>query len=82
MHWTNIYDEAKNIVSSCSECQKHNINKRDYHPLTNVVAHRPFDHIAIDLAEPLPATGDDYIYLLVLTDICTKYIVIRPLKNK
>ncbi|EIE87356.1 hypothetical protein RO3G_12067 [Rhizopus delemar RA 99-880] len=35
-----------------------------------------------DLAGPLPATGDDYIYLLVLTDICTKYIVIRPLKNK
>ena len=82
MHWANIYDEAKNIVSSCIECQKHNISKRGYHPLTNVVANRPFDHVAIDLAGPLPATEDGYIYLLVLTDICTKYVVIRALQNK
>ncbi|KAG1225375.1 hypothetical protein G6F68_010170 [Rhizopus microsporus] len=82
MHWANMYDEAKNIVSSCIECQKHNISKRGYHPLTNVVANRPFDHVAIDLAGPLPATEDGYIYLLVLTDICTKYVVIRALQNK
>lgn len=82
MHWINIYDDAKNTVSSCPECQKHNITKRGYHPLTSVVAQRPFDHVAIDLAGPLAITEEGYMYLLVLTDICTKYIVIRPLKNK
>ncbi|KAG1128568.1 hypothetical protein G6F37_013674 [Rhizopus arrhizus] len=75
MHWTNIYDEAKSIVSSCTECQKHNISKRGYHPLTNVMANRPFDHIAIDLAGPLPVTDEGYLFLLVVTDICTKYVI-------
>jgi transposase InsO family protein len=82
MHWTNIYEEVKNMVSSCTECQRHNISKRGYHPLTNVIAHRPFDHVAIDLAGPLTPTEEGYVYLLALTDICTKYIVIRPIKNK
>lgn len=82
MHWTSIYDEAKIIVMSCEQCQKHNISRKGYHPLTNIVAHRPFDHVAIDLAGPLPVSSTGHIYLLVLTDICTKYIVIRPLRNK
>jgi len=82
MHWTNIYDEAKTIVKSCIECQKHSIMKRGYHPLTSVVANRPFDHVAIDLAGPLPITEQGCLYLLVLTDICTKYVVIRALPNK
>lgn len=82
MHWSKIYDEARLIVNSCPECQKHNIVKRGYHPLTSVVAQRPFDHVSIDLAGPLAPTEEGYVYLFVLTDICTKYIVIRPLKNK
>ena len=82
MHWTNMYDEAKNVVQSCVECQKHSIMKRGYHPLTSVVANRPFDHVAIDLAGPLPMTEDGYMYVLVLTDICTKYVVVRAIPNK
>ena len=82
MHWTNIYDEAKHMVSSCKECQRHNITKRGYHPLTNVVSQRPFFHIGIDCAGPLNVTSEGYVYLLVLVDVCTKYVVLRPLKNK
>jgi hypothetical protein len=82
LHWTNIYAEAKDIVSSCIECQKHNISKRGYHPLSNVVAHRPFDHIAIDLAGPFDVTEEGYVYMLVITDICSKFVILRPLKNK
>lgn len=82
LHWTNIYSEAKDIVSSCIECQKHNISKKGYHPISNVVAHRPFDHIAIDLAGPFEVTEDGYVYMLVITDICSKFVILRPLKNK
>jgi hypothetical protein len=82
LHWANIYAEAKDIVSSCVECQKHNISKRGYHPLSNVVANRPFDHIAIDLAGPFDVTEEGYVYMLVITDICSKFVILRPLKNK
>lgn len=82
LHWTNLYDEANELVKSCVECQRHNVSKRGYHPLTNVVAFRPFDHVAMDLAGPLPVTDDGEVYMLVLVDICTKYIILRALKNK
>lgn len=82
MHWNGIYDEAKVLVDNCSECQKHNIVQRGYHPITNVVSYRPFDHISIDLAGPLPMSSDGCMYILVVVDICTKYIIIRGLKDK
>jgi hypothetical protein len=82
LHWENIYKEATDIVKSCIECQRHNVAKRGYHPLTNIVALRPFDHIALDLAGPLPITDEGEIYLLVVVDICTKYVVLRAMKNK
>ncbi|KAG1450460.1 hypothetical protein G6F55_009674 [Rhizopus delemar] len=82
MHWTSIYKDAVETVRSCSECQKHNISKRGYHPLTNIVAHAPFDHVTLDLAGPLPVTENGNIYLFVLTDICTRYTILRALSNK
>jgi transposase InsO family protein len=82
LHWSNIYEEAKNIVKSCKECQRHNINKKGYHPLTNVLAFKPFERIAIDLAGPFPVTGEGNTMLLVVTDVCSKFIILRAMPNK
>ena len=82
LHWTNVYEDAKRLVSSCIECQKHNISKRGWHPLKNVVAMQPMSQVSIDLAGPLTPTFDGYVYIMVITDVCTKYIIIRPLKTK
>ena len=81
-HWINIYDEALEIVKSCKQCQRHNIVKKGYHPLTSITAYLPFDHIAIDLAGPLPVTERGNTFLFIIVDICTKYIIARPLQNK
>lgn len=82
LHWTNVYEDARRLVSSCTECQKHNISKRGWHPLKNVVAVQPMTQVSIDLAGPLTPTFDEYVYIMVITDICTKYIIVRPLKTK
>ncbi|CEP14566.1 hypothetical protein, partial, partial [Parasitella parasitica] len=82
LHWANVYDEAKKLVSSCPECQKHKISKRGWHPLKNVVSLQPMSHCSVDLAGPLTPTLDGYVYVMVVTDIYTKYIIVRPLKTK
>lgn len=82
IHWNNIYKGAAETVKSCIECQRHNISKRGYHPLKNIVAYLPFDHIGIDLLGPLPVTRNGNIFVLVVIDVCTRYTIIRPLKNK
>ena len=82
LHWANVYEDAKRLVSSCPECQKHNIAKRGWHPLKNVVSLQPMSHVSVDLAGPMTLTFEGYVYVMVVTDLCTKYVVVRPLKSK
>ena len=83
IHWTNLYKDATNVVKSCQECQRHNISKKGYHPLKNVTAFLPFDHVGFDLAGPLPVTTEGQnTYLLVLVDICTRYVILKAIPNK
>ncbi|EIE90565.1 hypothetical protein RO3G_15276 [Rhizopus delemar RA 99-880] len=82
LHWNNIYKDATETIKSCIECQRHNISKKGYHPLKNILAYLPFDHIGIDLLGPLPVTANENVYVLVMIDVCTRYIILRPLKNK
>ena len=83
LHWKNLYKETAEIVKACPECQKHNISKRGFHPMRPIMAFLPFDHIGFDLAGPLPVTNETHnVYLMVVVDICTKYVILRALPNK
>ena len=82
MHWHGIYDESKEIVRSCIDCARHNIAKKGYHPLRPIVSSDPFTHIAMDLAGPFSVTQNQNIYIFVIVDLCTKYIIARPIPNK
>lgn len=82
LHWTGIFTEAKKIVSGCVDCARHNIARRGYHPLKSIVAAEPFAHIASDMAGPFSVTANQNIYILIVVDICTRYIIARALPNK
>ncbi|CEP09913.1 hypothetical protein, partial, partial [Parasitella parasitica] len=41
-----------------------------------------FDHVAVDLLGPLPVTEKGSVYVLVLVDLCTRYVILRALPNK
>lgn len=82
LHWTGIFTEAKEIVSACVDCARHNIVKKGYHPLKSIVAAEPFAHIATDMAGPFSVTSNGNIYILIVVDICTRYIIARALPNK
>jgi len=45
-------------------------------------AQLPGEHIAIDLAGPLPLTKNKNVRLLVVVDVCTRFVFLRPLPNK
>ena len=82
IHWTGLYDDAKDICQSCMECARHNVVQKGYHELRNVVAYGPFDHIGIDFLGPLTPTNNGNVYILVVYDICTRFIITRALPNK
>jgi transposase InsO family protein len=82
IHWTGLYDDAKAICQSCMECARHNVVQKGYHELRNVVAYGPFDHVGIDFLGPFSPTNNGNVYILVVYDICTRFIITRALPNK
>lgn len=82
LHWTGIFTEAKEIVSSCKDCARHNVARKGYHPLKSIVSAEPFAHIATDMAGPFSLTANQNMYILIVVDICTRYIIARALPNK
>ena len=36
----------------------------------------------MDLCGPLPITENGNVYILIIVNVCTKYIIARPLRNK
>jgi hypothetical protein len=81
-NWPQITEQASEIVRSCSKCQQFNIVRRGYHPTRPILSKMPGDHLAIDLAGPLPTTDRGNNYLFIAVDICTRFCFLRPMIDK
>lgn len=55
---------------------------KGYHPMKAISAQLPGEHVAIDLAGPLPMTKNKNVSLLVVVDVCTRSVFLRALQNK
>jgi hypothetical protein len=80
--WPKLADDVRGVCIKCLPCQRHNISKRGYHPLSPISADQPFDHIAIDLAGPFPVSPRGNTYLLVLIDIHSRFACLRAIPDK
>lgn len=80
--WPHLAAECLEFVKRCRACQHINIAKKGYHPMKAIHAHLPGEHIAIDLAGPFPASADGNVYLLVIVDICTRFVLLDVLPDK
>ena len=71
-------------VKFCEECQRTNTRTFDkvrpeLHP---VKVQTPWHHIGIDLVGPLPISERNNLYILTLSDYCTKWVEAVPLESK
>jgi len=81
--WPYLAKDCLEYVQRCRQCQRVNIARKGYHPLSTIYAHLPGEHMAVDLAGPFPVQGQERNrYLLVLVDVCTRFVFLRPIPNK
>jgi hypothetical protein len=80
--WPNLAKDCLEYVKRCKECQRINIERKGYHPMKAIHAQLPGEHMAVDLVGQLPRTANGNVRLMVLVDICTRFVFLVPLKDK
>ena len=79
--WPSMLADCKQFVSECRPCQFYSVTRRGYHPLRSQQASLPFDQLGIDLII-MPEDQHGHTAVLVVIDKLTKFVILRPLKNK
>jgi hypothetical protein len=80
--WPEMRRECRRAANSCASCLKWNVGKRGYHPSSPVLATLPMDHIAWDHAKMGVETSGGLKYMLVIVDIATRFVFLRPVVSK
>ena len=81
-YWPGYEADVERLVKQCDECQKRN-QPHPAHPapLETIQATYPFEKISWDIMGPLPLTSRENQYMLVVTDLFTKWVEVFPLAD-
>jgi len=82
LFWPGMRQDIDKVVSTCPECLRYNTAIRGFHPLKSITANLPCEWLQIDTLIGLPPTPSGYLYLLVVIDIMTSFVWLRPLRTK
>ena len=79
--WPNLLHDCQTVVNRCLSCQRYNIGRHGYHPLSPLNALLPWDHLCIDLKD-MPRSQNGFEAFLIVVDVFTRFVFVRPLVNK
>lgn len=80
--WPGILKDATTLIDECPTCQKYQLTREGYHPLKHLNATYPMEWLVADLFGPLPVTPLGNTFVLVLVDVATRFVFLRPLPDK
>ena len=75
--WEGMWKECKLVAMGCRDCMKFNVGRRGFHPMGTILADRPWDHIIIDLIGQLKASERGFVFILIIVDVLTRYVVLK-----
>lgn len=76
-----IYNICVNTVQSCLACARNSKARAGFLIPRSIHANLPFDHVAIDLLQ-LETSVNGMNYVLVIKDVLTKFVILKPLSSK
>jgi hypothetical protein len=82
IHWTNIKEEALEMVKQCEQCLQFNLGNKAFRPLTSIMADAPGDHWAIDLGTLSVTSSEGSNYIMIMVDIFSRFCIARAIPDK
>ena len=81
-YWPGYESNIEIYVKECPQCQQRNPRQSHQHaPLGTITASYPFEKVSWDLMGPLPTTSAGNKYILVITDIFSKWTEAFPVSS-
>lgn len=80
--WPSIRKDCQAEVDRCDACARYNIRTAGFHPIRSMDARFPMGHIAVDLATFNRTSPRGNNYILLLVDLCTRFVILRALPDK
>ena len=79
-YWLDYMTDVEKWVKECEQCQRRNSPPHKAQaPLETIQAEYPLQKISWDIMEPLPVSAKGHKYILVVTDLFTKWVEAFPL---
>lgn len=79
--WPSLGSDIRAMVAGCEVCQRWNIAKDGYHPLSSPNSMLPGQWMQIDLIE-MPTSSEGHKYIMLLIDIFSGFCIARALYTK
>ena len=81
-YWPGYESDTTVWVWECRECQRRNPPQvTQQAPLESIVSRYPFEKLSWDIMGPLPQTSSGNKYIIVVTDLFSKWVEAFPVKS-
>jgi len=81
-YWSGYESDIEKCIRECQHCQQCNSQQPAQHaPLGTIKARYPFEKVSWDIMGPLSPTSQGNKYILIVTDLFSKWTEAFPLKS-
>jgi len=80
-YWPKMRNDIEIQLKECDVCTRYVVVKKGFHPAAYITASGPGEHYQIDTSVHLPESPDGYRALLVVIDVFTGFVILKPTKD-
>ena len=81
-YWTEMFNDIRKYIDNCSACRQYQASHEGYHALVPMASDFPMRNVSIDTLGPLKTSLNGYNYVLVMIDLFSRFIFLKPLISK